>query len=117
MDVSVFWVDLLVVEVGEFEEGEEVEFEEVFVGVVFLFFLHDWVHDELRVFWQFLGVFCAEESLQGSRIAKCEWLVLEELGVGVGVMAEIGSFFAVEYKQFMRGGGECHPDSRCDGQR
>ncbi len=43
-------------------------------------------------------MFCAEESLQGSGIAEGEGLVLEELGVGVGVVAEMGSLFAVEDK-------------------
>lgn len=60
-------------------------------------------------------MFCAEESLQGSGITEGEWLVLEELGVGVDVVTEMGSFFAVEDEEFMGGGGEGHPDGRGDG--
>ncbi len=60
-------------------------------------------------------MFCTEESLQGSRIAEGEGLVLEELGVGVGVVAEMGSFFAVEDEEFMGGGREGHPEGGGDG--
>ena len=56
MGITRKWVDFLVVQVINFNEREEVEFDELFMWVLFLLFFKDWVHDELRVLADLLGM-------------------------------------------------------------